>query len=598
MRRWSLRGLLMLLTVGLVVATVAALEVSTYFEVRRLSEEEARLRAGREVARVLERFDGRAAPAPPDVSAAGALTPLAPVRGEIAAWSDQHTRHPLEVRLVLAEVAESRFAEERAGLWRDALAGRTADGILAASGDAVAVGALRGADGTVAGVIEASIPAAEVRQPVKKFLARTLRTVSIVVGLAVVLSILLGRRLARPLAELARHATAIGKGDLLTPLPLAGALEVQDLASSLEQMRRGRAAAESELARKGDELAAVLGGIAEGVYAVDRDRRVLYLNPPAARMLGVAADQAVGRFCGDLLRPTAENGVLPCEDRCPILEARFRGPTQVMERLAARGAAGEDRTVVLRSSPPSAGIQVQVVRDETSVEAAHRARDLVVADLAHELQTPLAAQAASLELLRDRLGDSDPELAGLAASAESGTMRLRRLIENLLESIRIESGQLAIRRLAVELDEVLEEACEMTRPLLTQRGQTLDLQLPFPLPVLRGDPQRLVQVFVNLLANASKFAPGGSTIRVGGELAPAALRVRVEDEGPGFPAGAEPGRTGRFERWAAKEPAEAGSGLGLWISRSIVERHGGTLAFDRRANRTGVTVALPLEVAG
>jgi PAS domain-containing protein len=175
-------------------------------------------------------------------------------------------------------------------------------------------------------------------------------------------------------------------------VPLAGGREIRALASTLEQMRRSFVGAEAELARKRDELAAVLDGIAEGVYAVDRDRRVLYLNPPAERMLGLSAREAVGQFCGDLLLPRAENGELPCDERCPILQARFRGPVQVAERIGARGVAGVEvapdrpageRTVILRSSPPSAGIQVQVLRDETAVEAAHRARDLVVADLAH-----------------------------------------------------------------------------------------------------------------------------------------------------------------------------------------------------------------------
>ena len=138
----------------------------------------------------------------------------------------------------------------------------------------------------------------------------------------------------------------------------------------------------------------------------------------------------------------------------------------------------------------------------------------------------------------------------------------------------------------------------MTRPLLARRRQTLELDLPYPLPALRGDPQRLVQVFVNLLSNASKFAPEATTIRVAGEVVAAAVRVRVEDAGPGFPAGADAGRAGRFERGAAREPAEAGSGLGLWIARSIVERHGGSLALDRREGRTGVSVALPLEGGG
>lgn len=580
----------MLVTVGLVLATVVALELSTYTQIRRLSGEEARARAAREVARVLEAFEGRVPPVPPTALPA-----------QVAQWTTAHTRSPLRARFVPPPEVEVRFAEERARLWRAALGGEAIDDLLAGSGEALAAAPLHGAAGEVLGIVEVAIPAAEVLRPVQRFLERTLGTAALVIGAALVLSVSLGRRLAQPLAVLARRAAAMGKGDLASPLPLTGGLEVRELATTLDEMRRNLLGAEAELGRKRDELAAVLDGIAEGVYAVDRDRRVLYLNPPAAKMLGIAADQAVGRFCGDLLRPRKEKGELPCEERCPILEARFRGPTQVTERLGMPGDSGSpagERVVVLRSSPPSAGIQVQVMRDETAIEAAHRARDLVVADLAHELKTPLAAQAASLELLRERLGESDPELAELATSAESGTLRLRRLIENLLESIRIESGQLAIRRLPLELDEVLEEACEMTRPLLARRRQTLELDLPYPLPALRGDPQRLVQVFVNLLSNASKFAPEATTIRVAGEVVAAAVRVRVEDAGPGFPAGADPGRAGRFERGAAREPAEAGSGLGLWIARSIVERHGGSLALDRREGRTGVSVALPLEVGG
>ncbi len=281
MRRWSFRGLLMLVTVGIVLATVAALELSTYSELRRLSREEARARAGREVARALGVFDGIA----PQKS-------LALVRSELSDWSARHTQPPLAVRLVLPREADSGFAEESAGVWREALAGGSVEVILPRSGDALAARPLRTAAGEVVGVVEASIPAASVLEPVNRFLARTARTAVAIAGLALVLSVLLGRRLAEPLAALARRAAAMGEGDLVSPLPLSGGREVRALASTLDEMRRSFVSSEAELARKRDELAAVLGGIAEGVYAVDRDRRVLYLNPPAAKMLGV--DPAAG----------------------------------------------------------------------------------------------------------------------------------------------------------------------------------------------------------------------------------------------------------------------------------------------------------------
>jgi K+-sensing histidine kinase KdpD len=177
---------------------------------------------------------------------------------------------------------------------------------------------------------------------------------------------------------------------------------------------------------------------------------------------------------------------------------------------------------------------------------------------------------------------------------QRGALRLTRLIDNLLESVRIESGQLSIRRQPVALAQVVHDAAEMLAGLFTQRRQALEVDLPEDLPVVEGDAPRLTQLFVNLLANANKFGPEDSRIRIGGEAEGTEVRIWVEDEGPGAPGLEQSSIFNRFYRSADQEPEPRGLGLGLWIVRSIVERHGGTVAAGRTPeDRTRFTIVLP-----
>jgi signal transduction histidine kinase len=241
-------------------------------------------------------------------------------------------------------------------------------------------------------------------------------------------------------------------------------------------------------------------------------------------------------------------------------------------------------------------LQVQVMRDETELEAVRRARDTVLANISHEFRTPLAAQLASIELLQDGLASMSPEqVAELVESLQRGTLRLTWLIDNLLESVRIEAGQLTIRKQPVSLPQVVEDAAELVAGLRSQRQQTLEVDLPEDLPQVLGDAGRLTQVFVNLLANAIKFGPERGTIRVGATRVDGDVEAWVEDEGPGVP---EPERDTIFERFhrsGDEEPEPRGLGLGLWIVRSIVERHGGRIAVSRPGDaRTRFTLTLPI----
>jgi signal transduction histidine kinase len=320
--------------------------------------------------------------------------------------------------------------------------------------------------------------------------------------------------------------------------------------------------------------------------------------------------EVLGRFCGDVLNPQGPDGVRPCNDNCPILDARFRGGARSTELLRLKD--GRMKSVVIASAAsapafggerevgpygPGAGRQIQLIRDETELEATRRLRDDVLANITHEFRTPLSAQLASLELLRDRLPeDAGPAIHDLLASLERGALRLTQLIDNLLESVRLDAGHADIRRQPLALDEVVEEAAALTAPLLDLRGQTLEVDLPYPLPAVLGDAPRLVQVFVNLIANANKFAPADSVIRIGGQVAADEVTLWVEDQGPGFPSQGGVLLFEPFTRSPGEEPEQSGMGLGLYIVKSIIERHGGRVE-ALRAPVAGARLTLTLPLA-
>jgi signal transduction histidine kinase len=447
--------------------------------------------------------------------------------------------------------------------------------------------------GEAIALLEARLPSGEIDASVGSLVRRLLVTAIVLALLAVLAGWILGQQVTGPLGTLSDAVERLGQGDFSTSIPVGGTQEVGKLARTIENMRDNLVQLTGELRRREAEAQAVLGGIVEGVYAVDKSRVIRYLNPQAARLLGVQAHEAIGRFCGDVLKPCLENGQRPCETRCPILRARIEGNAQATEQLNLNGN-GAPRTTIITSAAPVDDLQVQVIRDETELEGVRRARDSVLVNISHEFRTPLAAQLASIELLREGIETMGREQQKeLVFSLERGTLRLTRLIDNLLESVRIESGQLGIRHQNVSLAEVIEDADALIGALLNQRRQRLELEFPEDLPRVDGDGPRLTQVFVNLLANASKFAPEDSVVRIGAAHQGGMVTTWVEDEGPGVPELETGSIFERFSRGVGEEPEPGGLGLGLWIVKSIVERHGGAIAARRtEAGKTRFEVRL------
>jgi signal transduction histidine kinase len=452
--------------------------------------------------------------------------------------------------------------------------------------------------GETVALLQALLKADAVMEPVSRSTRRMLIVAFLIAALATGSAVFVGRYWISAVAGLTEAARRLGSGDLATSIPVGGGKELSVLGHTLDEMRRNLVDLTGELRRRETEAQAVLGGIIEGVYAVDEQRRIRFVNPQAERLLKVSASQVTGTFCGDVLRPLRDaSGRRPCEYACPILQARRDGSARAVEQIVP-GPDESVRRVVIASAAPADGIQVQVLRDETELEAVRRTRDTVLANISHEFRTPLAAQLASIELLSEGLGQMDEGAQRqLVSSLQRGTQRLTWLIDNLLESVRIESGQLGIRKQDVLFDDVIGAARDLIDPLLAQRGQHVAIALAEDVPVIRGDQQRLTQVLVNLLANASKFGPTDSAITIGARAgADGGLDFWVDDEGPGPKDLEDTGLFEQFHRSGGEDPDESGLGLGLFIVRSIVERHGGTVALERTPDsRTHAAVHLPKE---
>jgi len=425
-------------------------------------------------------------------------------------------------------------------------------------------------------------------------LTQLLLLLALIVALVAALaSFVVGRRLVAPLTGLSVAAKRIGRGDLATPVPMFQGAESGSLASTLEEMRQRLLKLTADLQQQRAEAYAIVTGISEGIFSVDRERRIRYITPQAEAILGLKQSEALGRFCGDVLNPQGPGGQRPCAEQCPIIHARFRDGARATEHLLLPN--GDRRTIVITSAAPAEDQQVQVLRDETEVEATRRLRDAVLGNISHEFRTPLSAQLASIELLLDQLPNlTQRQIGELIKAQQRGTLRLARMIDNLLESVRIEAGYQSIRRQIVALDEVVEAALELMWRLIQQRGQEVAIDLPYPLLHVWGDAQRLTQVFVNLLANANKFAPEGSIIAVNGAVVGSSVTISVEDTGPGLPLFSHRALFSRFVNAPAEEPEQSGIGLGLAIVESIVERHGGRVHAQSTSDGTQMTIELPV----
>ncbi|HVH11930.1 MAG TPA: response regulator, partial [Longimicrobium sp.] len=340
-----------------------------------------------------------------------------------------------------------------------------------------------------------------------------------------------------------------------------------------------RALARDAMARISRQNELILASAAEGIYGLDPQGYTLFLNPAASRMLDRAPEDAIGRpFEAVLGMGAAEAGG---DGVNPVRATLGSGVGREVKDAVFRRADGSSFPVEYASTPivEDGRITGAVVtfRDVTERREVERMKDEFVSVVSHELRTPLTSIRGSLGLLAaGKLGEVPEKGRRMLEIAVQNTDRLVRLINDILDIERIESGRVTMELRPVDASDLVHQSVDVMTAMAEKAGVSLyawaDRQ------PMEADPDRILQVLTNLLSNAIKFSPPGAEVSLTTERAEGEVVFRVRDEGRGIPADR---LDSIFERFSQVDSSDArekgGTGLGLAICRSIVQQHGGRI---------------------
>ncbi|MET0695522.1 MAG: ATP-binding protein [Propionibacteriaceae bacterium] len=325
----------------------------------------------------------------------------------------------------------------------------------------------------------------------------------------------------------------------------------------------------------------LLSSVGEGIYGVDRSGAVTFVNPAGARTLGYRPEELIGREAHATFHAVRSDGVPYPLASCYVTEAIRDGTVTNTEEDVYIQAGGRAFAVEVTATPMATDDSVQgavvVFRDVTQRQEVDRLKSEFVSMVSHELRTPLTSIRGSLGLLAGgALGELPATALRMVALALDSSARLTRLINDILDVERIESGTMPMEigdhqasvLVAAAVDQLQVLAAEADVHLLVTRIEG----------TVHADADRVVQTLINLVDNAIKFSPRHTTVEIESAVTGNMVEFRIRDQGRGIPAEKIDRVFSRFEQVDSSDAREkGGSGLGLAISRSVVERLGGRI---------------------
>jgi two-component system phosphate regulon sensor histidine kinase PhoR len=437
-------------------------------------------------------------------------------------------------------------------------------------------------------IVRLALPLTEVREQLsvvwRAALAASLTGLVVALALTWVTSVLLARRM-RAIADAARRYAA---GDLTRPVRDGGADEIGTVARVLDDTVREVGHRAAELAADRARMKAILGGMIEGVLVVNGQGRVQLVNGAARRMLKLPGSPGERHYLEIVRHPEIA--------------------AQIGAALAGTSTEGRELTLpqepgaifVARSAPVASGPTrgaVLVLHDISDLRRADQVRRDFVANVSHELRTPLTAVRGYVEALLDGVPDMEQSRRFLETIARH-TLRMERLVRDLLRLARLDAGQEPLEQVPCRLDALFAAVEADLAEAAAVRHLSIVRDVAPDAITVTGDPAKLHDALRNLLENAVNYSPEGGSITLASRQRDGRILMTVTDQGPGIP---ESDLRRVFERFYRVDKARSrgvrdpgGTGLGLAIVRHLVELHGGKVSAANAATGGAVmTVELP-----
>ena len=444
----------------------------------------------------------------------------------------------------------------------------------------------------ILGYIRVSMPLSAIDERLGRSGKAVLGGTVTVAAVALILGLLVARRLLRPLVSMTRVAESMAKGDYGQRLSIARSDEIGELGEALNRMARSCQRRMETFQTDHRQLLAILGGMAEGVVAVDENERVLHMNEAAGRILGAEPSASLGK-------PVWETTRIP--QISETISQTLREGTGVNTSLELRSSP-RDRSIELKATPLRNGDQapagaVVVMHDVSERLRVETMRQDFVANVSHELKTPVAAIQALVETILD-----DPDMTfqtrdRFLRKTRNQSLRLSSIVTDLLTLSRMESEE-GVSREIVDLRDTVAVPAEEAIPTAEVKRIQLHIRVPDRPTWITGDMEGLCLVTSNLVGNALKYTPQEGEVTVSLSQEGDRAILEVEDSGIGIEARHLDRIFERFYRVDTARSRElGGTGLGLSIVKRVVLAHNGTVSVESIPGR-GSTFRVLLPVPG